>query len=473
MVSEAVDSETKPFSGHLQDVHCIDIEGDLVATGSRDCAARVFDRSTGEARFILGTPIRAGPLNKITGKCQDPPVGNKNPGQGGHSMDVNSVCLSSSRGVLYTAGEGFGTRDFMKVWNLKTGELIQDMDGHMEGVFALTKAEELGLLFSASVDRTIRVWDMNTHKCLHVLEEHTDKVRCLYWNAERRELLSGGDELLVWNADDWTVKHKLEGHKDWVTSVCVDGEMVVSTSVDKTCRVWDFEGNLQRTLEHDAWLNTACVLDGQIITGCGNATIASWDLETWERKWSFMAHKECHAVSTVKPIGDGRLFTASWDGSIKCWTPDELSQEGAAAAEKEAAEAAAKPAVEAPKKEVNSANAYGSPLLTSQSWDEVEGSGPEEGIMEGILKDAAEADEMDEGQIHSDGFIKTASFAGVKPGMVFQRGPRGVGYYPDKSASNLPPVRNNAPVAQAEPEEEVTEEFITSGAKRSLIEELD
>merc|ERR1712086_1052589 len=95
-------------------------------------------------------------------------------------------------------------------------------------------------------------------------------------------------------------------------------------------------------------------------------------------EWSFMAHKECHAVSTVKPIGDGRLFTASWDGTIKCWTTDELSQEGAAAAEKEAAEAAAKPAVEAPKKEVNSANAYGSPLLTSQSWDEVEGSGPEE-----------------------------------------------------------------------------------------------
>merc|ERR1712166_110644 len=143
-----------------------------------------------------------------------------NPGQGGHSMDVNSVCLSCSRGVLYTAGEGFGTRDFMKVWNLKTGELIQDMDGHMEGVFALTKAEELGLLFSASVDRTIRVLDMNTHKCLHVLEEHTDKVRCLYWNAERRELLSGGDELLVWNADDWTVKHKLEGHKLGHLSVC-------------------------------------------------------------------------------------------------------------------------------------------------------------------------------------------------------------------------------------------------------------
>merc|ERR1712086_781050 len=99
MVSEAVDSETKPFSGHLQDVHCIDIEGDLVATGSRDCAARVFDRSTGEARFILGTPIRAGPLNKITGKCQDPPVGNKNPGQGGHSMDVKPI----GDGRLFTA----------------------------------------------------------------------------------------------------------------------------------------------------------------------------------------------------------------------------------------------------------------------------------------------------------------------------------------------------------------------------------
>jgi len=465
--------ETPSFGGHLQDVHCIHIDDNFVATGSRDCAARVFDRSTGDTRFILGHPIRGGPLNKITGKCQDPVIGNKAPPEDGHSMDVNSVCLVTSRGLVYTAGEGFGTRDFMKAWDLRTGCLIKNMEGHMEGVFAITKSEELGLLFSASVDSTIRVWDMSTHECVRVLEEHTDKVRCLFWDAERRELLSGGSELLVWNADDWTVKHKFEGHKDWVTSVCVDGDMVVSTSVDKTCRIWDRDGTLQQTLQHQNWLNSACILDRSVVTACGDATIASWNIDTWEREWSFMAHREHNAVSTVLPVGDGRLFTASWDGSVKTWTPDQLLEQGAAAAEKEQAELAAKPEKEAEKPAGE--NIFGQPLapLQTDTWSDVESEG-KEGIIEGIMKDAKEADEPDS-EPDSEGFVASSTFSGSQAGMVFQLGSKGMGYYPDKvQKEECQPEPEPEVVPEVVPEpDEVIEEFVTSGAKRSLIEELD
>jgi len=40
-----------------------------------------------------------------------------------------------------------------------------------------------------------------------------------------------------------------------------------------------------------------------------------------------------------------------------------------------------------------------------------------------------------EGQVDSDEFIQRAQFAGVRPGMVFQCGTRGVGYYLDKAAN--------------------------------------
>ena len=57
----------------------------------------------------------------------------------------------------------------------------------------------------------------------------------------------------------------------------------------------------------------------------------------------------------------------------------------------------------------SSVNAYCAPLFTTgtgtESWDNGEGSGSEEGIMEGIMKDAEESDELEEGHVDSDDFI--------------------------------------------------------------------
>ena len=140
----------------------------------------------------------------------------------------------------------------------------------------------------------------------------------------------------VWSAEDWTVQSQFEGHKDWVTSVVLFGEYLITTSVDKTCKVWDRESaKLIKTLAHENWVTSACIFNGMLITAVGDASIVAWDSDTWEKRWRVPAHKEYNAVSALECTGDDLLLTASWDGSVKGWSMEQL--ERAAEANSEAA----------------------------------------------------------------------------------------------------------------------------------------
>merc|ERR1712166_1420666 len=69
------------------------------------------------------------------------------------------------------------------------------------------------------------------------------------------------------------------------------------------------------------------------------------------------------------------------------------------------------------------------------------------------------------------GFIASAAFAGVKQGMVFQKGSSGVGYYPDKMLPPPEPKKTVAPVDNDTDDEDDVEEFMTEGARRQMEEE--
>lgn len=93
------------------------------------------------------------------------------------------------------------------------------------------------------MDRSIRLWDVNTGKIRQILQGHKKGVRSLAYSAEYRVLMSAGFDfdVFVWNPYVKQLISRLHGHNNSLCGV----EMVENTpkmitaDVDGIFKVWD------------------------------------------------------------------------------------------------------------------------------------------------------------------------------------------------------------------------------------------
>ena len=80
-------------------------------------------------------------------------------------------------------------------------DLIDTLEGHTNTVYCLTIYKNK--LFSGSSDKTIRVWDADTHAHVATLQGHTDGVRCLtIYNKNKLFSCSDDRTIRVWDLDE-------------------------------------------------------------------------------------------------------------------------------------------------------------------------------------------------------------------------------------------------------------------------------
>jgi WD40 repeat protein len=105
----------------------------------------------------------------------------------------------------------------------------------------------------------------------------------------------------------------LEGHTGWVMWVAVmpDGHRAISSSDDRTLRVWDLEsGQTMRTLEgHNALVFAVAVTpDGhRAVSASYDRTLRMWDLESGEEIMAFSGESHMFRCAFAP---DGRTIIA-------------------------------------------------------------------------------------------------------------------------------------------------------------------
>ncbi len=126
---------------------------------------------------------------------------------------------------------------------------------------------------SASGDRTLKVWDLETGRELRTLEGRSSYVYGVAASADGRRAVSASDDrtLKVWDLDTGRELCTLAGHSDRVNGVrlSADGRRAVSASDDRTLRLWDLEtGAVVATFTCDAAARCcAFVGDRRIVAG--------------------------------------------------------------------------------------------------------------------------------------------------------------------------------------------------------------
>ncbi|KAG0299899.1 hypothetical protein BGZ98_009665 [Dissophora globulifera] len=181
----------RTFTGHVGRVQCLQTSGDalisIITDGLRKRAqegllARPHGSGSQVGASAASTTVRGACTINRSGVVENAPPS--------PLQDPNSDTETRTMLPIIVTG---GLDNTLKVWDVETGECLNTLFGHVEGVWSL--AFDKLRIVSGSLDRTIKVWDTESGRCLYALTGHEGPVTCVGLGDTR--IVSGSDDGLV------------------------------------------------------------------------------------------------------------------------------------------------------------------------------------------------------------------------------------------------------------------------------------
>ncbi|KAF9232977.1 WD40 repeat-like protein [Melanogaster broomeanus] len=366
--------QVRTLRGHTDGVMCLQFSETLqhpsfpiLITGSYDRTVRVWNLETGHEVHCLRGHTRAvralqfDEAKLITGSMDHTiRVWNWRKGEcirtlEGHTEGV--VCLNFDANVLAS-----GSVDTtVKIWNFCTGEAFT-LRGHRDWVNAVRlwdadgsaalgsdpcksslKIETGKMLFSASDDGTIRLWDLAKRTCIRQFTGHVSQVQSLRLldvddGCDEDETSQAVGTVHVGgttNATDTCTVVTHDGSEsaddirslDRATRVSLAGkngerakkQVLISGSLDNTIKIWDIEtGKATRTLFghiEGVW-GVACD-KLRLVSGSHDRTIKVWNREEGKCTATLFGHR---GAVTCVGLGEDKIVSGSDDGDVRIWS---------------------------------------------------------------------------------------------------------------------------------------------------------
>jgi len=157
-----------------------------------------------------------------------------------HSDCLNHCALSPDKKYLLTAS----IDKTLKLWNIKDSKEVFTYIGHTNQVRCCAYYHHKNCFVSGSSDKTIRIWDTVSGQCLSVLEGHTDIINSCEISEDDHWLITSSHDKTarVWDLLNLKEVLVLKGHSEplYYAMFSRDCEYIVTSSQDCTAKVWDF-----------------------------------------------------------------------------------------------------------------------------------------------------------------------------------------------------------------------------------------
>ena len=284
----------------------------------------------------------------------------------------------------------------VQIFNINDGSQLPSLVGHTDRVISLavsnpfmyadkhssgisSKPALKTLVASGSRDEQLRIWDMDSCRCLHSIHAHKSPI----W-AVAIAVRPNGDVIVLSTAEDgsmrsWNGKtgkkiNNFKGHTDKILSVYImnplsETPLILSAGCDKKIRVWELlTGSHIRMLEgHSDEINSVvassfsgvaslvpigqaddsnqnAVMPGTdpnratvIVSGSKDLTVRVWDFKTGHLLFELLGHTSCvYEVALIRtrentqstsqqqqqaaiPPGTPVIISCSEDSTVKLW----------------------------------------------------------------------------------------------------------------------------------------------------------
>jgi WD40 repeat protein len=297
--------------------------GNRLYSSSSDKTVKVWRASNGSCISTLPDTWGSNSTQNLAENFGSDPIDSCNFTVFGDEATLKSIAWSPDNLKIVT-----GSRDkTLKVWDVETGKCLAVLFGHESTVRAVAWSPDGKRILSGSRDKTLKIWNSITYKEIRHINASDEWIRAVAWSPDSKKIVSGGDDCTskIWDANTGEFIQELTGHTKPVRSVAwsPDGTRLLSASDDKTLRIWNASTGklIQKLAGHKNWVRGAMWSpDGAKIVSTGrDRSIQVWDAIAGNSLFAF-PEKHQSAIRSVAWSPNGKyIVSGSDDYAVNVW----------------------------------------------------------------------------------------------------------------------------------------------------------
>lgn len=240
----------------------------------------------------------------------------------GHKGRVSSLAFTSDGRTLVSAS----IDKTIRVWDSWVGLQKRTIDAHGAGVNSVAIGGEDKVLVSGSFDKTAKSWDMESGQVIGTFPGSHTQILTVSISVDGRLLASGseGGSIRLYDYPSGSELKHISGRAGSVWSVVIspDKKTVVGALQDGVIKTYDVDSgrelNSIRATRGAVW-SVALAADGQtLVSGTDSGSVAVWDLLSGHKVRTLQDRPP--GTLSVAISADGRIAASgSEDGTVKAW----------------------------------------------------------------------------------------------------------------------------------------------------------